>query len=218
MTFDDLFTARNAVREIFTSNASNGVSIFQNVYDGIDRGFSGFQDEYGNDPTLGSTSKALIVLDKIASQMRLLEAQCPADYEFRDEQNSYNLVVRSKLNCRIKKLDEYGRPRPGRTKRYEQFCDQSLLLPLKEGGVTAINLFLGHDIDHFFTTLQNVYVSCPNPGDVKKVLWRLPAYDMYNDRTPSVFPINTEEILPVITLKEHLRNGNQGQGDQRSGA
>lgn len=216
MALDHLFAARSTVREIFTSQAANGMSIFQNVYTAFDQGFSGFRTEYGSDPTLGATAKALVVLDKIAGQMRLLEAQCPTDYEFRDERNSYNLVVRGQLNCRIKKLDEYGRPRPGRTRRYEQFCNQTLLFSLKDGGVTAINLFLGHDIDHFFTTLQNIYVSCPDPNDVKKVLWRLPAYDMHNDRTPSVFPVNEKDILPIITLKEHLRNGNQGQSDQRS--
>lgn len=204
---------RNEVRLLLVSSAVNGMSIFQNLYNCLYEGFDDFLTEYGKDPNLRSISKSLVILDKIACRLRQLAATCPDDYEFRDEQNAYNLVVRGQLNCRIRKVDEFGRPRPGHTKRFEQFCNQSLTLDLGSGYTTSMNLFLGHDINDFYTTLRNVHVSCPDPDDIKRVLWRLTAHDMHNVQAPGVFSVDSDDILPVITLKSHLLNGTKNQGE-----
>lgn len=207
MTFKDVQFAKDEVRQILMANSQTGLTYIQDVCDAVYKGFNTFLDEYGGDTELCSASKALVLRDKIAKELRALALVNTDDYEFRDDQNSYCLAVARKLNLRIKKMDEEGKPRPGSTERYDLFCKQAFQLSLASGETTKINLFIGYNLDDFFTTLRTVFISCPNPDDTSKIIWRLPAEDLLADETFHLFPVVEEEILPInIKLKENLRN------------
>lgn len=118
------------------------------------------------------------------------------------------LIIADRIAVRFKRLDEHLKSKNVKTKNVIDFR----LHKLEVEGTELISLDAGYRLNNLRSEIEEIYFVCPD-GDKNR--WKLSATDLsVQKQVIELFEPVEEEIIPIISVKAHLKKDDNSQIDK----
>lgn len=202
--------SKEEAKILLTKKAFNDKTYAQNLYEFWLESFDDTIEKLGSERHIHSQTVFAVLtssymVDKVKRFVtRDFEANNTISFVTNKRMNI--LIIKNKLAIRFKKLNKKYLTSNIKTNQVADFKNHKL--DFLEEDASILSLDFGYRLDELQTKVDEIFFVCPR--GLLEYDWKLSTYELNIGRPQSeLFEIEEENIIPVISVKPHLKKQNE---------